>query len=820
LIGKTLGHYQIVALIGRGGMGEVYRAHDTKLDRDVALKILPAEMATDPARLERFEREAKTVAGLNHPHIVTLHSVEEESGLRFLTMELVEGRSLDELLTAEGLPLAKVFEIGIAVADALAAAHERGIIHRDLKPANVMLTHDGRVKVLDFGLAKLTEDPRTTSQQAATTIAPITADGVVVGTAPYMSPEQLRGKDVDFRSDLFSLGILLYELATGKRPFDGETNADVISSILKETPPAVTHLKPDLPRHLGRIVTQCLEKDPRDRFHSAIDIRNQLRMLRRESESTPVHLSDVNAAVGENTLSSPRSDTAKAVKRSIAPLVIAASAVIVIATIALFLSRDERSETPGSSRPSTTATEGSEDPARNSIAVLPFVNMSSEKEQEYFSDGLTEELLSALAKIPDLKVAGRTSSFSFKGKNEDLRTIASKLGVAHLLEGSVRKAGNQLRITVQLVKAEDGFRLWSENYERTLDDIFAVQDDIAGSVAKALELTLLGKEAAAKRPDASAYDMVLQARFVMNVRTEDAVRRAREILNRALEISPDYAPAWAEMGLLYRRELEMSTSIEDAQRLNRQVKSALERALELDPDLAEAHSRMAGVLLEEWDFEGAVGATERALAADPKSPIVLGNAAVVYMDLGRWEEANRLAAKAANIDPISHSAHSAVSDAARLSGRFDDAERALARAAELAPTSPMVHYRAGTIHLLRGDAPAAKTSFDRFNELAQFGDYGRLFASAMIEHTAGNETASAAAAREFEDVFGDEDPASCAQIRAWRGEIDLAFEWLQRALAVRDGFLCEIKTDPFLAALHDDPRWDDLLREIGLPASR
>ncbi len=312
MIGKTLAHYEITALLGKGGMGEVYRAHDTRLKREVALKVLPAEMAAHPDWLQRFQREAETVAGLNHPHIVTLYAVEEVDGLRFLTMELVEGQGLDGMLSSEGLPLAKVFDVGIAVADALAAAHEKGIVHRDLKPANVVVTKDGRVKVLDFGLAKLAE--REPESEGLTLAQPLTEEGSILGTVPYMSPEQLRGEAVDHRSDIFSLGVLLHELATGQRPFQGATNVDVTAAILRDAPQLVTDLKPDLPRHLGRLVARCLEKEPQDRSQSALDIRNELRGLRKEVDSG---VSQASRPVSEIPAPEPsEADTAKILLRA------------------------------------------------------------------------------------------------------------------------------------------------------------------------------------------------------------------------------------------------------------------------------------------------------------------------------------------------------------------------------------------------------------------------------------------------------------------------------------------------------------------------
>src|SRR5436190_12259824 len=426
--GTHLGSYEIIGALGAGGMGEVYRARDPRLGRDVAIKVLPADVSAHPDRLARFEREARTVAGLNHPNIVTLFSIEDEGDVRFLTMELVEGQSLDRHVTPGGLPLERVLDVGIALSEALTAAHEKGVVHRDLKPANVMLTREGRVKVLDFGLAKLAVvDLGLDASQAATMAAPLSSAGLVLGTVPYMAPEQIRGEAVDARSDLFALGIILYELAVGSRPFCGATSADVSSAILRDTPEPLTSVRPDLPGDLERIVSRCLEKNPRVRFQTALDVCNELRRVGAPEQGEPaVHRKPASPDVA-------------------------------------------------------------------SIAVMPFVNRSASAEDEYFSDGLADELLNTLAKIEGLRVSARASSFHFKGKDVPLAEVGRALNVATLLDGSVRKAGDRVRISVQLLKASSGEHLWSETYDRTFDDIFAVQDDIAQSVAKELRETVFGE---------------------------------------------------------------------------------------------------------------------------------------------------------------------------------------------------------------------------------------------------------------------------------------------------------------------------------------
>ena len=602
--GTRLGTYEIIAPLGAGGMGEVYRAKDLRLGREIALKVLPAEMVANRKRLARFEREAQALARLNHPNIVTLFSFEEIGDVRFLTMELVEGESLDHSIAPSGLPVRRIVELGIALADALVAAHEKGMVHRDLKPANVMLMRDGRVKVLDFGLAKLAAPSSDLDRTQTVVMAtPLSGEGKIVGTVPYMSPEQIRGGAVDARTDLFALGVVLYELASGKRPFAGETHVDVSHAILREEPRALASMRSDLPEDLDRIVSRCLEKNPRERYQTALNISTELRRLRKELE-----------------LGEPRP--------------------------------------PVRRRPKQVA----------SIAVLPFVNRSASAEDQYFSDGLADELLNLLSKIKGLRVTARSSSFQFKGKKGDTATLGRKLNVATLLEGGVRKAGNRIRVSVQLVNVADSSHLWSEIYDRTLEDIFAVQDDIAQSVVKELRTTLLGEAsdshatgnakadvaqaARGRATDPEAYRLYLLARHLLDRYTRDDTEQAIAYLKEALERDPAFALAWAELGRTYVREATRGW-VGVGEGYGR-AREAVERALALEPDLAEGHARMGLIqMVFDWDFRGAEVSTARALELAPGSANALHMAAMLAAMLGRLEEAIELMRRSLELDPLS-----------------------------------------------------------------------------------------------------------------------------------------------------------------------
>ena len=763
--GTRLGTYEIIAPIGAGGMGEVYRARDTRLGREVAVKVLPANVATQPDRLSRFEREARTVAGLNHPNIVVLHSVEDEDGIRFLTMELIEGQSLDRLVSPGGLPLARVLDLAVPLADALSAAHERSVVHRDLKPGNVMGTREGRVKVLDFGLAKLTtDDIMLEATQAATMAAPISTAGQVVGTVPYMAPEQLRGEPVDARTDLFSLGVLLYELVTGRRPFAGATSAEVSSSILRDIPTPVESVRAELPRDLGRIISRCLEKDPERRFQTAKDVRNELELVRRALEP------------GTSALSSaPR-----------------------------------KAEPAAQDVPS--------------IAVLPFANRSRDEADEYFAEGLADELLNVLAKIRGLRVAARTSSSQFKATTDDLATIGRKLNVATLLEGSVRKAGDRVRISVQLVKVADGYHLWSETFDRTLDDIFAVQDDIAQAVVKQLRTTLLGEEpdskasgevkaevaaaALGRGADPQAHQLYVQGRYLVNRWAGHDVKRGIELLRQALAIEPDNALAWASLSVAETFVAITDTGLKEG---IERAREAATRALALHADLPEALLAMGWIeLWHDFDFKRADATFRRALELAPGHAQALHSTAMMALIVCRFDEALLYAHKSLEQDPLSIGNFGLLGRIYAAMDRPLEAQAAFRKGLAIAPDATS----------LRGLLALSLTFQGRHDEamaeaMREHASWARLWILAVVHHRIGHAEESQRALDDLIAAHSAEAAYQVALVYVVRGERDQAFEWLERALEQRDSGLCFSKVHWILRPLHSDPRWKPLLARIG-----
>jgi serine/threonine protein kinase/Tfp pilus assembly protein PilF len=763
--GTRLGPYEILAPLGHGGMGEVYRARDPRLGREVAIKVLPAEVANHPDRLQRFEREAKAVAALNHPNLVTLHSIEESGGVRFLTMELVDGQSLDQLVAPGGLPLARVLDLSIAIAEALIAAHQKGIVHRDLKPANVMVSGDGRVKVLDFGLAKLNEPEPVGASMMPTMDQPISAVGLVLGTVPYMSPEQLRGENVDARSDVFSLGVLIYELVTGKRPFGGATSVEVSSSILRDLPTPVSTARANVPADLERIIARCLEKDPERRTQTAKDVRNELEFLRK----------------GAPAAAAPAPKPAPAT-------------------------------TPTADLPS--------------VAVLPFVNRSADPNDEYFSDGLADELLSVLVKIRGLRVAARTSSNMFKGKQASIGEAGRALKVATVLEGSVRKAGNRVRISVQLVKVEDEVPLWSETYDRTLDDIFAVQDDIAQSVVKELRTTLLGdtpdsqtsgeakaevaRAAEGRGSNPESHRLYLEGTYFMERFTEAGVRKGMSQLAEALRVDPKNALAWVALarGYVWQSGYGMVHPIEGARR----AREAAEKALVLASDLAEAH-HLLGVVQAFYEHDWAAGgkSLERALALSPDNANVLHGMGQYMLFRCRFADAEQYMLRALEQDPLSSRLYSQIGNLYRSTERFAEAERAYRKAIELSPERITAHHLLSIVLAMRGEMDAALAEAK-----LEPAEWGRLTGLSDVYWRMGRREESDQALAQLEAKHAKDSAFQIAALYAIRGDVDSSFRWLERGLEEHDAGLNQVACEPIFAPLHGDPRWPLVLRRIGL----
>jgi len=760
MIGKKLSHYTVIAKLGEGGMGEVYRAEDTKLGRQVAIKVLPAEMASSQERLERFQREAKALAALDHPGIVTVYSVEESDDVHFLTMQLVEGEPLDRLIPEKGLGAGRILEIGTAIAEALAAAHEKGIVHRDLKPSNIMVTGDGRVKVLDFGLAKFAapQSGQLLSSEVATELH--TRAGVVMGTVPYMSPEQVSGRAVDETTDIFSLGVVLYEMATGERPFDGPSSAELVSSILRDTPRPFAELRTDLPEPLEQVIGRCLEKSTADRMPSARALCEAL------------------AAVGS---APPSAQTEMA---------------------------------PSMGTP--VGAEGHETP---SIAVLPFVNMSADKENQYFSDGLAEEIINGLTRLPGLRVIARTSAFRFRDE-QDLRKVGAALGVGTLLEGSVRRSGQRLRITAQLTDIEDQSHLWSERFDRELDDVFAIQDEISAAIVEKLHLSLgAAGTATRERTNLAAFEALLEGRHYFSQFTPKAAERALASLQRALSLEPDYPDALVLHAFYH---VMLAYMFADPREELPQTKALAERALKLDPQHGEAQATVA--LAAVWmdrDWAGGERLFRRALELAPASARIHELYGLLcLLPTSRLAEALAELDRAIELDPLSALYAGNRGRVLTCSRRFAEAEESCLRGLDLDPGQLLVQLE--LIYALTFQQKFAEAQAIGRRAIETHG-YGKapLHALAVSLSVAGEREGAWQLLDDAGNAGGRlyQSPLTRGLVHAASSEMDEAFRHVEQAIDQRDPLLWYLAVHPMFDSLRDDPLYPGLLRRMNLTAS-
>src|SRR5262245_19646609 len=681
LLGRQLSHYRIRERLGAGGMGVVYRAEDLRLHRPVALKVLPPERIASEERRRRLLREARAGAAVVHPSVAAVHEVGEDQGTIFVAMELVEGETLQERIAVRPLPLHTALEIATEMADGLAAAHRAHVIHRDLKPANVVIRPDGHVKILDFGLAKLSEEERSGSSESSRPEAEATREGRLLGTPAYMSPEQVRGEPLDLRSDLFSFGSTLYEMLTGQAPFRRASAAETLTAILRDEPTPASRLQPELPPRLEEILGRCLAKEPAQRYPGASELAADLRAL--ASGATAVAHKNAARPIEVFAASAPDELARAGPRRAWLPLA-AGAALLLAAGLFWGLGRAPPEGSPG-----------------HSLAVLPFVNLSPDPDQAYFADGIAEELLNTVARFEGLRVIGRTSSFSFRNSDADLKTIGQKLGADVILEGSVRTAGDRVRITAQLVDAEDGVHRWSETYERELGDIFAIQTEIATAIAAELRVQLSAEQrdrlAAAATQNFEAYEAYLLGKQRLTHFTAASSAEGVRHLERAVELDPNFALAHAHLAFGYLQLSEVSDQPPGEMLARAQV--AAHKALDLDQRLAEAHVAVGSVKYLENEVEGAEAAFQRALTLNPNSVFaILWYGDLLGQSLARYEESLALRRKAVELDPLSLEAVPRLGDSLQWVGRFDESLHWYERSLEIDPHFAWGHELIGWHH--------------------------------------------------------------------------------------------------------------------------
>lgn len=731
MVGKIISHYKILEKIGEGGMGVVYKAEDTKLRRTVALKFLPKEFTADPEAKERFVQEAQAAAVLDHPNICTVHEIDEANDKTFIAMAHIKGESLKDKIAAGPLDIDETLRIVIQVAEGLQEAHENGIVHRDIKPANIMLTAKGQAKIMDFGLAKLTWG------------VDLTKTATIMGTVAYMSPEQARGGKVDHRTDIWSLGAMLYEILTGERPFKVTHDQAVLYAILNEDPAPLKKIRKDTPQELDKIVKKALEKDPKKRYGDMDAMIADLKAVGRKSVSVSVK--------------------------------------------------------------------------KPSIAVLPFVNMSADAENEYFSDGLAEDLINALTKIPELHVVARTSSFAFKGEKADIREIGQKLNVDNLLEGSVRKVGNRARITAQLIKVKDGYHLWSDRYDRDMEDVFAIQDEITEKIMDKLKVAL---DVGEKRPEEQrpvnfeAYDLYLKGRYCSNKFEMD---KALTYYQKAIEKDPDYALVYASIAEVYT-VLSTGFDILPGKETMPKAREAAQKALELDPNLAEAYVSLGLVALSyDWDRKATKEYFEKALELNPSSATAYQwyEFYWTYMMLD-LETATAQLDRALELDPLNFLIRIRLGFMDIFRRDPESAIRKFEALYDFEPNYLLLYLSLATAYMIKGDYDEAIAYGKKMLEtghraVAAVGNMGWIYAMAGKKEKAYEFLAEL----EERSKKGYVSSFWTALIYLALGETDKSFAWFDKAYEERDGNLIYLTVVPILDPVRSDPRLKQMLLKMG-----
>jgi eukaryotic-like serine/threonine-protein kinase len=784
--GSRLGPYEIVGLLGSGGMGEVYRARDPRLDRDVAIKVLPDGVA-DRRHLRRFEDEARAAGALNHPSVLAVHDVGTENGAPYVVSELLEGHTLRARLESGPLPVHKALDLALQIARGLAAAHDKGIVHRDLKPQNIFITEDGRAKILDFGLAKLTH-PGPLGHQGVLRDGETTESGTVLGTVGYMSPEQVRGEGLDYRSDIFSFGAVLYEMLSGVRAFRCDSAVETMNAILKEDPkepPGVT-----IPPALAGVVRRCLEKRAPDRFRSTHDLAIALEAA---SASISGHAGFHSGFV-----------TRLAARRE---WVIGAT----VAAIALTVAGIYRGVAHAPAAPATHAID--------SLAVLPFENVGGDPDREYLSDGVAETLINKLSRLPDLKVMARSTSFRFRGKDVDPRQVGRDLNVGAVVTGRVSLRGETLVVGAELVDVDQGTQIWGEQYNTRMGDILAVEENISAAISGGLRVKLPTRDGGLltrrRTEDSEAYRLYLRSRYETHkAKTPEELKRAVAYAREAIERDPKYAPAYVALSEAYSEFGDMhALPNQDARAMGR---AAAMKALEIDESLPEAHTALALTRLNlDWDWAAAEREYKRAIELDPNSADAHDGYTTYLVLMGRFEEGIAHGQQAVTLDPLTPGRHLAVGAAYLLARQFDRALSAYRDALEFNPDLDL-HFWLGATYREKGMYEEAIAEFRKALDVSP----GRPY---LFSHL-GNTYARAGRPKEARECIRkllkeDEKISaySLTLVYAGLGEKDQALEWLEKAYAVRDQGLAYLKVDPAVDPLRTDPRFERILRRMNFP---
>ncbi|MEZ5429443.1 MAG: protein kinase [Pyrinomonadaceae bacterium] len=823
--GANFGRYTIRSKIGKGGMGEVFLAEDNELGRPVALKVLLDEVAANEGRVRRFILEARAASALNHPNILTIYEIGRTDRSRFIASEYVTGETLNKVLRNRGATMSEALSISIQIVSALQAAHEAGIVHRDIKPDNIMVRPDGIVKVLDFGLAKLTE--KTTDEQialdAAETTEINTMPGMILGTPQYMSPEQAGGRSVDHQTDIFSFGIILYEMLTGHLPFEGETQNEFLASILKSEPIPIEEIRPHLPPEICAIVNRALKKDRAERYRTASQLLEDLKQFHKKKEfdeelertSQPnrdfqadtqvLHPETVDQELRLKTMERPGTITGRTRPPFWSFRKAAAAFILLVAAGLGYL----------------MFFGGAGREPINSLAVLPFANEGGNADAEYLSDGLTESIIYNLSNLPQLKVLPTSTVFRYKGKDLKAETIAAELGVRAVLVSRITQRADQIEIRTELIDTLENKVLWGELYRRRVSDALEIQKDISREISERLRLKLTGAEEEKVTKDYTsnkeAYQAYLRGRFHWNRRNEENLKKGIEYFQKAIELDPGYALAWSGLADSYNVSSDYM-NITRAEAASK-ARAAATRALDIDPELAEAHTSLAAVKhFHEWDFAGAIQEFQKSAELNPNYALTHNWYAQILGKTGRSTEAIREARRALELEPFTVNTNFRLGQQFYLAGQFEDAVRQHRRALEIDPN--YVYSRADLVNSLTrlGKPSEAIAELEPLVE-KETGNQYLLLSLGSAYVAAGKKAEAEGVLREMLKRQKDEKirQYGIAVIYARLGQKEKAFEFLEKSLRDREDDITFLKVDPMLDLLRDDPRYADLVKRVGLP---